>query len=162
MLADFPVLQVGSVVRRTLVSCAGLAILGFGLCIAIDQPLAGVGVLLGLAGAVGNHRLFQISTAHYSTPEGHLERKPYAGTVLARLGALTLIAFALLYFARPMGFGMICGLVAFQLTLMANAFGALWRYQQAQLAATLPGGGSTAGIPGDDGQRPADDGGLNG
>src|ERR1019366_5290693 len=100
----------------------------------LDQPLAGAGVLLGLAGATVNHRLFQVSTARYSNADGRLDRKPYPGSVAARLGALTVIAFALLFLVRPMGFGMVGGLVAFQFLLMANAFGALWRYQRAQLA----------------------------
>jgi hypothetical protein len=37
-----------------------------------------------------------------------------------------------------MGFGMVGGLVAFQLLLMANALGALWRYQRLQLAGLGP------------------------
>src|ERR1035438_10239374 len=85
MFTDFPVLYVDVIVRRTIVACGGLA------------------------GAIVNHRLFQVSTARYSNAEGHLERKPYAGSVAARLGALTIIAFALLFLLRPMGFGMVGG-----------------------------------------------------
>lgn len=134
MLADFPVLHVDLIVKRTIGSCVVLAVLAMGLSILLGQPLAGLGVLLGLAGAVANHRLFQVSTVHYSDTEGHLERKPYFGSVALRLGGLTVVAFALLYLVRPMGFGMVGGLVAFQLLLMANAFGALWRLQKSQLA----------------------------
>jgi hypothetical protein len=162
MLADFPVLQVDAVVRRTLGSCAVLAVVAFGLTVAFGQVLAGAGVLVGLAGAVANHRLFQISTARYSTPEGHLERKPYTGSVLARLGALTAIAVALLYLARPMGFGMIGGLVAFQVLLMANALGALWRYQRAQLAGLSPGAGLGGAVPAPDPRPEADEGRADG
>jgi hypothetical protein len=134
MLADFPVLYVDLIVRRTIASCIALAVLGLAAAIILGQPLAGVGVVLGLAAATVNHRLFQVSTVHYSTSDGHLERKPYAGSVAGRLGAITIVAFALLYFVRPMGFGMVGGLVAFQVLLMANALGALWRYQRLQLA----------------------------
>jgi hypothetical protein len=45
-----------------------------------------------------------------------------------------------------MGFGMIGGLVAFQVLLMANALGALWRYQRLQLAGLAP---TTAARPED-------------
>jgi hypothetical protein len=163
MLADFPVLQVDAVVRRTLGSCAVVAVVAFGLAIAFSQVLAGAGVLIGLGGAVANHRLFQISTARYSTAEGHLQRRPYAGSVLARLGALTAIAVALLYLVRPMGFGMIGGLVAFQVLLMANALGALWRYQRAQLAGASPGGGLSGLAPAPGDARPqADEGRADG
>jgi len=140
MLADFPVLYVDVIVRRTIGSCIVLAAVAFGVTFFLGQYLAGVGAVLGLAGATVNHRLFQVSTARYSSSEGRLERRPYFGSVAARLGTLTVIAFALLYLVRPMGFGMVAGLVAFQVLLMANALGAIWRYQKAQLAAIAGGG----------------------
>lgn len=154
MLADFPVLYVDVIVRRTLASCIVLAVVAVGASLFLGQYLAGAGVLVGLAGATVNHRLFQLSTAHYSSPEGHLERKPYFGSVAARLGGLTVVAFALLYFVRPMGFGMVGGLVAFQVLLMANAFGALWRYQRAQLS-----GSGDGAVPGAGGAGRGDGGG---
>lgn len=150
MLADFPVLHVDLIVKRTIGSCIVLAVLAVPALTLLGQPLAGAGVVLGLGGAVVNHRLFQVSTAHYSDTEGHLARKPYAGSVVARLGGLTLVAFALLYLVRPMGFGMVGGLVAFQLLLMANAFGALWRHQKAQLAAPAVGGHRPSSRSGDE------------
>jgi hypothetical protein len=143
MLADFPVLYVDLIVRRTIASCIVLGVLALVVAILIGQPLAGVGVLLGLA-AAGNHRLFQLSTVRYSKSDGHIERKPYAGSVAGRLGAITIVAFALLYFVRPMGFGMIGGLVAFQVLLMANALAALWRYQRLQLAGLAPANSAEA------------------
>jgi hypothetical protein len=142
MLADFPVLYVDVIVRRTIASCILLAVVALAAGLALGQLLAGVGVVFGLAGATVNQRLFQVSTAHYSDGEGHLRRKPYAGSVAARLGGITVVAFALLFFVRPMGFGMVGGLVAFQALLMANAAGALWRHQKAELA----GLGKTAGV----------------
>jgi hypothetical protein len=138
MLADFPVLYVDVIVRRTIVSCAALAVLALVVGFAVGQPLAGIGAVLGLAAATANHRVFQLSTVRYSKTDGHMDRRPYVGTVAARLGGITVIAFALLFFVRPMGFGMIGGLVAFQLLLMANALGALWRYQRLQLAGLGP------------------------
>jgi hypothetical protein len=158
MLADFPVLYVDLIVRRTIASCAVLGVVAVLVAIVLGHPLAGVGVLLGLAAATLNHRLFQLSTVRYSSADGHIARKPYAGSVAGRLGAITIVAFALLYFVRPMGFGMIGGLVAFQVLLMANALAALWRYQRLQLAGLAPTNGAEAmadgheagpGLPGD-------------
>jgi hypothetical protein len=151
MLADFPVLYVDLIVRRTIASCVVLGVVAVLASIVLGQPLAGVGVLLGLAAATVNHRLFQLSTVRYSSDDGHIARKPYAGSVAGRLGAITIVAFALLFFVRPMGFGMIGGLVAFQVLLMANALGALWRYQRLQLAGVTPTSGPTAGAEGQEG-----------
>jgi len=162
MLADFPVLRVDAIVKRTLASCIVLAAVALGATFYFDQYLAGAGVVLGLAGATVNHRLFQISTAHYSDTEGHLERRPYAGTVAARLGGLTLVAFVLLFLVRPMGFGMIAGLVGFQLMLMANALGTLWRYQKVQLAGlagSAPAGRSVPETTGREGGAASGEGG---
>ena len=138
MLADFPVLYVDLIVRRTIVSCIALAVVALAIGFVVNQPLAGVGALLGLAAATLNHRVFQVSTVRYSKDDGHMARRPYVGTVAARLGGITVVAFALLFLVRPMGFGMVGGLVAFQLLLMANALGALWRYQRLQLAGLGP------------------------
>jgi dipeptide/tripeptide permease len=145
MLADFPVLYVDLIVRRTIVSCIALAVVALVVGFAVGQPLAGVGALLGLVAATVNHRVFQVSTVRYSKEDGHMDRRPYFGTVAARLGGITVVAFALLFLVRPMGFGMVGGLVAFQLLLMANALGALWRYQRLQLAGLGPA--ATGGVP---------------
>jgi hypothetical protein len=145
MLADFPVLYVDLIVRRTIASAIVLGVVALFVGVVLGQPLAGVGVVLGLAAATVNHRLFQVSTVRYSRSDGHIERKPYAGSVAGRLGAITVVAFALLFFVRPMGFGMIGGLVAFQVLLMANALGALWRYQRLQLAGVAPTNGGQPG-----------------
>src|SRR5271155_4451244 len=150
MLADFPVLYVDVIVRRTIVSCIALAVLALGVGFGVGQPLEGIGAFLGLAAATANHRVFQVSTVRYSKDDGHMDRRPYVGTVAARLGGITVIAFALLFLVRPMGFGMVGGLVAFQLLLMANALGALWRYQRLQLAGLGPFntvGAAPAGSP---------------
>jgi hypothetical protein len=145
MLADFPVLYVDLIVRRTIASCAVLGVVAVLVSIVLGQPLAGVGVLIGLAAATVNHRLFQVSTVRYSSPDGHIARKPYASSVAGRLGAITVIAFALLFLVRPMGFGMIGGLVAFQVLLMVNALAALWRYQRLQLAGLAHTNGARPG-----------------
>ena len=142
MFADFPVLYVDAIVKRTIASCIALGVVSVGASFLLGQWLAGAGVVLGLGGATVNHRLFQLSTVRHIDSEGHLERRPYAGSVAARLGTLTVIAFALLYVVRPMGFGMVGGLVAFQLLLMANALGALWSYHRRELAGLGSGGAS--------------------
>jgi hypothetical protein len=157
VLTDFPVLYVDAIVRRTIVSCIALGVAAVGAGLLLGQWLAGAGVVLGLGGATLNHRLFQISTVRHIDSEGHLARRPYAGSVAARLGALTAVAFALLFLVRPMGFGMIGGLIAFQVLLMANALGALWSYHKRELAklGTAPSGvGPRAGVPGAGGAGP--------
>ena len=152
MLADFPVMYVDLIVRRTIVSSAAVGLVALAVTVVLGQPLAGIGAVLGLAGAVANQRLFQVSTAKYTNEEGRLDRKPYAGSVALRLGSLTAVAFALLFLVRPMGFGMVGGLVVFQLLLMGAALGTIWRYQRVQLAGRVSPARAGKPGPGEAGQ----------
>lgn len=154
MFADFPVLYVDVIVRRTIVSCVALGVLAGAASVLLGQWLAGAGVVLGLGAATLNHRLFQLSTVKHIDAEGHLARRPYAGSVAARLGVLTAIAFVLLFFVRPMGFGLIGGLIAFQVLLMANALGALWSYQRHELAKATVRPGAAPYHPAGPGEPP--------
>jgi hypothetical protein len=138
MLTDFPVMQTDAVVKRTLASCAMAGLIAIAAAVVLGYPLAGLGVFVGLIAAIANLRVFQASTVRYINQEGKLQRKPYVGTVAARLGLITIVALALLYLVRPVGFGMLGGLVLFQATLMMNAMGALWRYHKVQLGGTGP------------------------
>src|SRR5579875_2961198 len=79
MFADFPVLYVDAIVRRTLVSSIALGVGALAGGFLLGEALAGAGVVLGLGGATLNHRLFQVSTVRHIDSEGHLERRPYAG-----------------------------------------------------------------------------------
>lgn len=154
MLTDFPVMQTDAVVKRTLASCAMAGLIAIAATVVLGYPLAGLGVFVGLIAAIANLRVFQASTVRYISEEGKLERKPYVGTVAARLGLITIVAVALVYLVRPVGFGMLGGLVLFQATLMMNAMSALWRYHKVQLngpPSTPPG--PSIGI----GQDPTDE-----
>ena len=132
MLTDFPLTQIDAVVRRTLRSCVIVAALAIAAAVTLGYPLVAPGVVLGLALAVGNHRLFQATALRYTTPEGTVARKPFAGTTLVRLGVATAVALVLLVFEPPVGWGVIGGLVAFQALLLLNAVVALLAYQRQQ------------------------------
>jgi hypothetical protein len=86
-----------------------------------------------LALAVANHRVFQSSALRFTTPEGVVNRKPFAGSVALRLGVCTAVAFGLLVVEQPMGWGVIGGLALFQALMLVNALVALLRYQRQQI-----------------------------
>jgi hypothetical protein len=130
VFADFPVIEIDAVVRRTLRASVALAVLAVTAAIVLGYPLVGPGIVIGLIAAVANHRLFQASAMRYTTPEGKVVRKPFAGTVFFRLGAVTALALLLLVFVRPMGWGVIGGLAGFQALLLVNALVALLAYQR--------------------------------
>jgi hypothetical protein len=89
------------------------------------------GLVLGLVLAVVNHRVFQSSAMRFTSEEGTVRRKPFAGSVFLRLGVCTVVALALLVWARPIGWGVIGALAIFQALMLLNAIVALLGYQRA-------------------------------
>jgi hypothetical protein len=139
-LGAFPVLGVERIVRRTLIGAAATGLAAAVLAVVIGYPLVAPGLLVGLALAVLNHRVFQASALRYIDPEGSIRRKPFTGSVLARLGACTAVAVVLLVWVRPMGFGVIAGLAIFQASMLVNAIVALVHYQRAEIGGGPAGG----------------------
>ncbi len=140
LLGNFPVLGVQRIVRRTLVSAAAAGCAAAAVAILLGQPLVAPGVAVGLAMAVANHRVFQMSAVRFIDPEGTVHRKPFAGSVVARLGVCTAVAVVLLVLVRAMGFGVILGLALFQAAMLCNALVALVGYQRRAAAGETPGG----------------------
>lgn len=137
-ILSFPVTHVDKIVRRTLMSAAGIGAVAIAAAFTLGYPLLAPGVVLGLVLAVLNHRVFQSSALRYIDSEGTIARKPFAGSVMLRLGACTLVAVALLIWVRPMGWGVILGLAAFQATMLFHSVVALIQYQRHEIA--HPGG----------------------
>jgi O-antigen/teichoic acid export membrane protein len=130
VFAGFPVAEVERVVRRTVYVAIALAVAALAASAALGYLLVGIGVVIGLGLGLLNNRLFTASATHVTTEEGTLQKKPFAVSVLVRLGLVTAIAIGLLILLRPMGWGIIAGLVAFQGVLLVVAAGAVLRYQR--------------------------------
>lgn len=131
MLANFPLTQVDQIVRRTLYSSVIACVFATAAAIGLGYPLLIPGLAIGLVMAVLNHRVFQASAMRFTTDEGQLARKPFAGSVFLRLGACTAVAVVLLVFVQPMGWGVIGALAVFQGMLLINSIISLVRYQRA-------------------------------
>jgi hypothetical protein len=120
LFSHFSLPQISTVARRTSLAAlgiGGIAVLALGFT---GHALVGIGVCIGLGLALGNFRLISRATVKASTSGNADTRRPLAMNTLGRLGAITVIAFALMFLSRPLGFGTLLGLAAFQFTLMAN------------------------------------------
>lgn len=137
MFAGFPVLEIDSIVRRTLRSCAITAAMAVALCITLGHLLVAPGIVLGLVLGLANHRVFQASAMRFITPEGKVQRKPFAGSTFTRLAIISAFALILLFFVRPLGWGVVIGLAIFQFMLLLNALVALFRYQRSTPSADV-------------------------
>jgi hypothetical protein len=117
-------------VRRTVITAIAVGIVGAALAVLLGQPFVAPGLAVGLGLAVANHRVFQSSALRFTTSEGVVNKKPFAGSVALRLGVCTAVAFGLLVLDRPVGWGVIIGLAVFQFLMLVNSLVALLRYQR--------------------------------
>jgi hypothetical protein len=127
--------------RRTVISALVAGVVAGGVAVLLGQPYVAPGLGLGLALALANHRVFQSSALRFTTPEGAIHRKPFAGSVALRLGVCTAVAIGLLLLNRPLGWGVIAGLALFQFLLLVNALVALLHFVRHPVDGT---GGSDA------------------
>lgn len=111
-------------------STLAVGVVAAGVAILLGQPLVAPGLALGIGLAVANHRVFQSSALRFTTPEGVISRKPFAGSVALRLGGCTAVAIGLLIVERPVGWGVVAGLAMFQAVMLLNAIVSLVRYQR--------------------------------
>jgi hypothetical protein len=129
VFSHFSLPQISTVARRTSLAAlgiGGLAVVGLGLA---GHALVGMGVCVGLALALGNFRLISRATVKASTSGNADTRRPLALNTLGRMGVITVIAFGLVFLSRPLGFGTLVGLAAFQFTLLANVVVAMLHEQ---------------------------------
>ena len=127
-------------VKRTAYTAIGVGVVLSGIAILLGQPWFVPGIAVGIALAIANHRVFQSSAMRFTTPDGVVRRKPFAGSVALRLGACTAVAILGLIWNQPFGWGVIAGLALYQATMLFNALISLLRFQRQQAA----GGGADA------------------
>ncbi len=133
MLTAFPLAEVDRIVRRTAFASIAIGIVGAIIAVILGQPSVPVGIAIGLGLAIVNHRVFQSSALRFTSDDGVVSKKPFAGSVALRLGICTAIAFGLLYIDEPVGWGVIAGLALFQVTMLFYAMLALLRFQRQQI-----------------------------
>ena len=132
MLTAFPISEIERVVRRTAFEAIAAGIVAGAIAVIVGQEFFAPGLAIGLGLALANHRVFQSSAMRFTTPEGVVNRKPFAGSVALRLGACTVVAVGLLILKQPVGWGVITGLALFQATMLLNSIVALIRFQRNQ------------------------------
>jgi hypothetical protein len=130
LLTAFPLSEIERVVRRTAIAAIAIGVVGSAVAVIVGQPYFVPGLALGLVLAIANHRVFQSSAMRFTTPEGVVNRKPFAGSVALRLGACTAVAIGLLIVEQPVGWGVVAGLAVFQATMLGNAVVALLLFQR--------------------------------
>jgi hypothetical protein len=127
VFSSFSLPQISVVARRTaLVACA-IGLVGLVALALTGHALTGLGLCLGLALALANFRLISAATAKASAAGREDNRRPLAMNTLGRLAVVSVLALGLTWLSRPLGFGTLVGLAAFQFVLLANVVVAMLR-----------------------------------
>jgi hypothetical protein len=129
--SNFSLPQVSTVARRTALAALVLGVVALVALVLLDHPLIGLGFCLGLAMALGNFRLIQAATVRAVSKEREHKRRPLAMNTLGRMGAITVVALALVFASHQLGFGVLIGLAAFQVMLVTNVVAAMLKEARA-------------------------------
>lgn len=128
-LPDLDAARLGRALRRTRVGAFGLGVVALVVGGLVNEPLGGMGVVVGLIAGSLNTRSIDGAVARLRGvgTDVKASRKPLVGRTLGRLGVVTAVAIVLLFVAAPIGLGMILGLVLYQALFLASMLGAVLR-----------------------------------
>lgn len=119
-----PVSAAANLRRSSLIS-AVLAAFAVAVASVAGHPLMGVFGALGLAMGALNNRMLQKAVIAYASAvtagRKDATKGRFRGGVFLRLGAITLIAFALALLVRPDGVAIFVGLAVFQVLMLVGA-----------------------------------------
>jgi len=106
--------------RRCLLVSVPLGVVAIGLLTLVGHPVAGVLVCAGLGLGGLNSWLVQRSVARYGGHPGHGKGRFIRG-VFGRLALITFLGLGLCVLLLPDGIGVLGGIAAFQILMLASA-----------------------------------------
>lgn len=107
--------------RRCMIISIPLGVVAIGLLALVGYPLAGVLVCLGLALGAANTYLVQRSVVRFAKSGAAHGKRRFVGGVFARLAVISAIALTICLLTLPDGLGVLGGLAAFQILMLAAA-----------------------------------------
>ena len=113
--------QAAANLRRCVIISIPLGVVAIGLLALVGYPLAGVLVCVGLALGAANTYLVQRSVVKYATSGAAHGKRRFVGGVFARLAVISVIALSICLLLLPDGLGVLGGLAAFQILMLAAA-----------------------------------------
>lgn len=122
-----PLLSVAAVYRRAVIASAAVVAVVFVVSLVLGAVLFAIGSVLGVGAGALNNRASQARALRMIEGGGKVKKKPFATSVLARLGIITGVAFYLMYALPQAGWGMLAGVALFQALLLGTTIGSLLR-----------------------------------
>jgi hypothetical protein len=106
--------------RRSTLVASVLGLLSIVVLAFYGHAFAGMFACVGLGLGALNNRMLQRSVLRYGANES-IRRLEFSRKVFARLGLITVIAFACAFLLRPDGLGVFVGLAVFQVLMLVGA-----------------------------------------
>ena len=130
MLANLELGALTRVLRPTMLMAIIGGAIGFGIALLLNEPLAAVGIALGVGLAILNLRI--LGAGVVKVEAGDISDNKVVKRILRtrsalRLVALTVIAISAMLLSPPLGIGIVVGLVIFQIAFVVNAGRAILR-----------------------------------
>ena len=120
MFAHFSLPNLPDVSRRTMGATLVFGAAALVAAFSFGHLLVGVGACIGLGMGLLNFRLIGVSVDKVTAMDVDNPKRPLAVNTLGRMGVITVIALGLTFLSKPLGFGVLGGLAAFQIILIVN------------------------------------------
>ena len=123
MLDNLPSDTLPRLMRRTTVIAMIVSTVAVLVALVIGSAWGAVGLALGSALAIANLRMLDRQVARVETggeTSTKKVRRQLGSKTAGRLGIMTLVVVLGVIIARPLGIGIVCGLVLYQIVFVAN------------------------------------------
>jgi hypothetical protein len=120
LFEQFSLPEIERLMRRTVFAGIGFGVVAFVVSLVLSHPLAGLGVVVGLAVGLVNIRLVTRSVARVTAQQPAKPARVLAGSAVARLAVTTLVLIGLAIASVQLGIGAIGGIAIFYLLLLVN------------------------------------------
>jgi hypothetical protein len=120
VFAHFSLPSIPDVSRRTVGAALVIGVASLVAAFSFGHLLVGVGACIGLGMGTLNFRLVGVSVDKVAAMDVDNPKRPLAVNTFGRMGIITVIALGLCFLSKPLGFGVLGGLAAFQIILIAN------------------------------------------
>ncbi len=123
VLENLPTNTLPRLLRRTTVSALAAGLVGFVVALFLSQPLAALGVAVGVGLAVANLRFLDRQAARVELrgeQSSKAVRRQLGGKTTGRLAVVTVLVLGVLWLSAPLGIGIVSGLVIYQIVFVVN------------------------------------------
>jgi len=107
--------------RRSVLVAVPVAVVAVVLTAVLRHPVAGLLFCVGLALGALNTWLVQRSVVRYAASTARDAKRRFVGGVFGRLALISLVALGICLLFLPDGLGVLAGLAAFQVLMLAGA-----------------------------------------